>query len=170
MTKYLIMSDTHGDKELVQEVLNYYKGKVDMIFHCGDSELEPNDKALLGINIVKGNCDYFNFDNELIVDHNHIRFFITHGHLYNVNFDLLQLKYKAQEVGADIVLFGHTHIPTIEMDENTLIINPGSLLQPRIYPSIPTYAILEITETQYIINYYNNKHELQNSFSKVIDK
>ncbi|MEG0472277.1 MAG: metallophosphoesterase family protein, partial [Solibacillus sp.] len=41
------------------------------------------------------------------------------------------LDYKAQETGADIILFGHSHLLGAEQIGDTLFLNPGSLLLPR---------------------------------------
>ena len=35
----IVMSDSHGDSLIVEEIRNRYLGKVDAIFHDGDSEL-----------------------------------------------------------------------------------------------------------------------------------
>ena len=35
----IVMSDSHGDRAIVEEIKTYYLGKVDAIFHNGDSEL-----------------------------------------------------------------------------------------------------------------------------------
>ena len=39
----IVMSDSHGDRQIVEEIKDHYKGKVDAIFHNGDSELESTD-------------------------------------------------------------------------------------------------------------------------------
>lgn len=36
----IVMSDSHGDRDIVADIKNRYQGKVDAIFHNGDSELE----------------------------------------------------------------------------------------------------------------------------------
>ena len=36
----IVMSDSHGDRTIVEEIKTYYLGKVDAIFHNGDSELQ----------------------------------------------------------------------------------------------------------------------------------
>ncbi|HHV5985841.1 TPA: YfcE family phosphodiesterase, partial [Streptococcus agalactiae] len=37
--KLVVMSDSHGDRDIVKDIKNHYLGKVDAIFHNGDSEL-----------------------------------------------------------------------------------------------------------------------------------
>ena len=52
------MSDSHGNRDIVQELKDYYRGKVDAIFHNGDSELSSSDPIWQGIEVVEGNCVY----------------------------------------------------------------------------------------------------------------
>jgi len=44
---------------------------------------------------------------------------------------------------ADVVLLGHTHMPALRMVGDTLIVNPGSLGQPRYGTPDATYAVWE---------------------------
>ena len=46
-------------------------------------------------------------------------------------------------MGANVVLFGHTHVPLCLEEEGVLYLNPGSLTSPR-GGSHASYAILEI--------------------------
>ena len=39
----IVMSDSHGDRDIIQTIKDQYQGKVDAIFHNGDSELPSND-------------------------------------------------------------------------------------------------------------------------------
>ena len=39
----IVMSDSHGDREIVEDIKKTYQGKVDAIFHNGDSELPRSD-------------------------------------------------------------------------------------------------------------------------------
>ena len=51
----IVMSDSHGDRAIVEEIRNHYIGKVDAIFHNGDSELPSDDEVWQGIQVVAGN-------------------------------------------------------------------------------------------------------------------
>ena len=53
----IVMSDSHGDRDIVEDIKKRYQGKVDAIFHNGDSELESSDPVWDGIYVVRGNCD-----------------------------------------------------------------------------------------------------------------
>lgn len=54
------------------------------MIHCGDSELTPAHEELQGFHVVKGNCDYANFQDEIVTDVDGIRFLVVHGHRHNV--------------------------------------------------------------------------------------
>lgn len=130
--KCLIISDSHGlDKELL-EVFDRHNHEVDAIIHCGDSELPKKtfskyEKLL----IVGGNCDYDStYETEIFYQLKPIKVFITHGHLYNVKFSADKLSYRAEELGANLVCFGHSHIATAFQENGVVYINPGSIRLP----------------------------------------
>ena len=71
---------------------------------------------------------------------------------------MLKLRYKALEIGADIVLYGHTHIGKIDFEEGIWYINPGSASVPR--DGGRSFAIINIrrkhrTKFNKILVYYN---------------
>ena len=67
--------------------------------------------------------------------------FITHGHLYNVKYGMLDsLVYAAQEQGAKIAMFGHTHEADYEEMGGVKLINPGTAGAGRRF----TYALVEV--------------------------
>ena len=49
----IVMSDSHGERDIVVDIKNRYQGKVDAIFHNGDSELESSDPVWEGIHVVR---------------------------------------------------------------------------------------------------------------------
>ncbi|MBQ0141102.1 MAG: metallophosphoesterase [Kurthia sp.] len=129
--KIVVLSDTHGDATIIDQVYKQEQD-ADAFFHCGDSELAFEDAHFHHMNRVKGNCDFDNqFSEDIITEVGNRRIFMTHGHLYNIKMTLATLDYKAQETGADIVLFGHSHLLGAEQVGNALFLNPGSLLLPR---------------------------------------
>lgn len=153
------MSDTHGDEEVIWHVLAA-NPSVDAVFHCGDSELKPMNQVLDGIHIVAGNCDIDGeFPEEKIVTVEGKTVFITHGHLYRVKSTLMPLKYRAEEIGADLVLFGHSHLLGVEMDQRTLFLNPGSLAQPRGRRE-KSYAVIHFQGDAYHVQFFSDEHIL----------
>ncbi|HZH62924.1 MAG TPA: metallophosphoesterase [Metabacillus sp.] len=152
--KILIMSDSHGLTSEILDIKNRHQGEVDLMLHCGDSEL-PNDcKELSGFKGVKGNCDFgSSLPNEVIEDLNGTTLYMTHGHLYNVKMSLMSLKYRAIETNAKIACFGHSHIANAEMIDGVLLINPGSIRLP-VLRRQKTYAILELENDRANVTFF----------------
>ncbi|WP_010234483.1 YfcE family phosphodiesterase [Clostridium arbusti] len=129
-----ILSDTHRINGYIKKACEYVKD-CNLLIHLGDNieDVEEIKKYYKGKIIkVSGNCDYTDkVPKERIEIIENKKLFITHGHEYNVKNSLVNLKYKALEIGADIVLFGHTHVAKIVEDEGILFINPGSVSMPR---------------------------------------
>lgn len=124
-----VVSDTHRNTWIVDRVMDRFNN-VDLIIHLGDNTQDVSEfkKAYVGnILNVKGNCDYSStISSDIVEDICGKRFFITHGHNYDVKNGLSRIKEKAKEVKADIVLFGHTHISEIIYEDGIWFINPGS--------------------------------------------
>ncbi len=142
--KIYVLSDSHnsfGFSAFLPIAQN-----ADMVIHLGDGLRDINDlKSVLScpFYFVTGNCDFSNVYEQIITVENH-KIFITHGDNYDVKYSLSRLKQKAQKEGADIVLYGHTHIPDITFQDNIWFINPGSLTRPR-EDKKPTYCILTLS-------------------------
>jgi uncharacterized protein len=155
MSKVLIVSDSHGSAEVLEAIERLHGNDVDLMIHCGDSELSEKDAALVNFNSVKGNCDFYgNFPDDETHMINDVKIFVTHGHLYSVKSTLANLYYKAKEVQADIVCFGHSHILGAEMVDDVLFINPGSIRLPRGRRE-RTYAILELANQKVLLRIYD---------------
>lgn len=158
--KYLVVSDNHGDRDVLVDLVQTYQGKVDRMFHCGDSELEPTDGLWEDFIVVKGNCDYDpEFPNSIVEKTGLDIIFMTHGHLANVRSGLTSLALQAEKAKANIVLFGHTHEIGCEVRANVLYLNPGSISLPRGPIQLKSYVIIESTTNQYIVQYYGRDHQ-----------
>lgn len=141
-----IMSDSHGEYESVKRAVNTMRN-VDLILHGGDNYNDA-EKLRKEINVeiigVKGNTDFLIHEpSEKIIEIHKRKIFLTHGHKYDVKSDLNRLYYRASELNADIVVFGHSHIPIYLEESNIVFINPGSTSRPR-GGSRPSIAILEL--------------------------
>lgn len=153
--KYLVVSDNHGNREVLEELFNHYRGKVDLMIHCGDSELPSEDSLWEGVQKVTGNCDYDSgYPRTLTIETPLDRIFVTHGHLYDVRFGVHTLSLKAAEEGANLVLFGHTHQIACEQVDHCLFLNPGSIEQPRGDIQEKSYCIIESTADVFHVQYY----------------
>ena len=148
--KVLIVSDTHGREQNLAEALEQ-TGPIDQLIHLGDVEGGAEHiRELAGdapAAIIAGNNDFFcDLPNERIFTLGGHRIFMTHGHGYFVHSGTLYLKREARKKGADIVMFGHTHKPYMEEDNDLLVLNPGSLSLPRQEGHRPTYIVMEIAD------------------------
>ncbi|MEG0050786.1 MAG: metallophosphoesterase [Terrisporobacter sp.] len=144
-----IISDTHGDMKSIEKVIPYLK-ECSLIIHAGDyiDDAEYIYYATdVNVKSVKGNCDLYtiNGEYELIFSVGGKKFFLCHGHDYNVKIGVNSLLKIAKDKDIDIVIFGHSHIPVFEKVNNVLFINPGSLAYPR-GGSQKTFGILTIGE------------------------
>ncbi len=157
--KIVVLSDTHGDAAIIPDVIAAHPDAA-YYFHCGDSELAYEDVHIKDCKRVRGNCDYdVNYPVEEVVDVEDKTVFMTHGHLFNVKTTLTPLAMRAQEVGANIVLFGHSHVLGAELVDGTLFLNPGSLKSPRGRKE-KSYAVIETTADSYSVTFLNDQHQL----------
>lgn len=149
MAKVLVVSDTHGLNERLIDVIKKEK-PFDLLVHCGDASMTEYELATIAdvpVHVVQGNCDYFyDLSPVSIFEYQGHKIFVTHGHNYKVDWGYDNLLYRAQELKADIVMFGHTHVPVIKEIDGITIVNPGSLSRPRQIGGEPTYAVLDIFE------------------------
>jgi phosphodiesterase family protein len=163
----IVMSDSHGDSLIVEEIRDRYFGKVDAIFHNGDSELRPDSPLWEGIRVVKGNMDFYAaYPERLITELGQTKIIQTHGHLFDINSSFQKLDLWAQEEEADICLYGHLHVPNAWMAGKTLFLNPGSVSQPRGKIRECLYARVEIDETYFKVDFLTRDHEIYPGLSK----
>ncbi|MBY0124000.1 metallophosphoesterase family protein [Bacillus sp. S/N-304-OC-R1] len=156
--RILILSDSHGLTEELTEIRKKHSKEISMLVHCGDSELETNHSCLEGFTVVRGNCDFDeSFPEDLIEDIGKYKMFITHGHRYSVKSTLLNLSYRAKELGANIVCFGHSHYLGAEIIDDILFINPGSIRLPRGRKE-KTYVIMDVDNNEINLRVFDIKH------------
>ena len=141
--RIIVFSDTHKNIDACIRVVENIKD-VDMIIHAGDHCSDANELQKVFPDIlvqyVRGNCDLSQAPDEITVLAEGKKIFVTHGHLYNVKSEenYQTLKKKAYEVGAEVVVFGHTHIAYNEKLVDLTILNPGSIKYGR------TYGVIEV--------------------------
>lgn len=145
--KILIVSDTHKSHKNLERVIERER-PFDMLLHLGDTEGGEDDiSALVGCpsHIIRGNNDFFSeLPQEEEFDLEGIRIFMTHGHNYYVSLGEEQLKEEARARGANIVMYGHTHKPSLSYEGNLVILNPGSVAYPRQRGRRPSYMVMEV--------------------------
>ena len=147
--KVLVLSDTHGCLARLEAVLEWAK------------ELSPGLAVFLGDGIddveraatitgfscnwqkVRGNNDFdFSCPATSVFDFSGHGFFICHGQNYKLYDGLDTLAVIAKNNNASVALFGHTHVPHAERRNETLLLNPGSIGNPRSNAGA-TFAVID---------------------------
>lgn len=155
MWRILVVSDSHGNNTYLREAVKK-AGDINMMIHLGDVCIEYNEIAgIAGVPtyVVRGNCDYDNtlMDRNVIAVGSH-KIYATHGHRQQVQFGVSLLKEVAAQNGCDIAMYGHTHVPYLELSDDgvdskhMMVLNPGSISKPRQVGYKKTYAIVEIAD------------------------
>ena len=130
MMKAAVFSDTHSNTALMVEAVS--RCRPDLIIHLGD---HSRDTAILRekfpeipLYSVRGNCDISSDAPDTdIVPLGPVKAFICHGHTYGVEYGRLDsLVYAAQEAGAKIAMFGHTHEAYYGEAGGVQFLNPGT--------------------------------------------
>lgn len=141
-----VFADSHGNHNAIERAL-CAAGKLDAAIHLGDLCADAETiTTLLGQETfcVRGNNDFFSdHETELMVELSGVKIFCTHGHrfaLYRGN-DLVDA--RARELNADIALYGHTHVSALENHGGLLMLNPGSIGEPRDGKGC-SFAVIEI--------------------------
>ena len=119
MTKLLILSDSHNSRLAIENILAAEADSIDALIFLGDG-LRDLEQALtfypsLRAYAVAGNCDFGALEPlDGLAAFDGVVVFYTHGHMYGVKYDLDTLADAAAARGANVALFGHTHIPVAE--------------------------------------------------------
>lgn len=168
--KILVFSDSHGNPSNISKAIKMHP-YAELLIHLGDGindlykikETYPDYEAVTVYGnfedsfFVKKSENTFN-----CVTANGKKIFLCHGHRYSVGFSKQNLIYAALEQGADIALFGHTHVKhneylpperlNTDTEKGLYLFNPGSISRPRdsIYAS---FGIIEIRDDGILLSH-----------------
>jgi putative phosphoesterase len=145
----LVISDSHGRPDLIEEAIR--RVRPDGILFAGDG-LRDLSRVEISCPLwaVAGNCDWlttpliinggvFEPQNEELITVEGVRILLMHGHKYGVKGGLGQAVARAVQRDADLLIFGHTHIPLelhlrpdgsradFSVTKPLTLFNPGSL-------------------------------------------
>ncbi|WP_288868694.1 metallophosphoesterase [uncultured Parvimonas sp.] len=143
-----VVSDTHGI--VLPVAYSLQRNKVDIVLHLGD-DVDDSRKIeqITGMEVyaVRGNNDINENDTpeDLVLEIRRKKFFLTHGHNYDVDNGIEKIVEKAKELGVDYALFGHTHVHLRERIDGITILNPGSTTLPR-HGDTKGYYIINLIE------------------------
>ncbi len=147
-TTLLILSDSHGHPASVSESIR--RTNPDGILFAGDGLRDFSRMELpCPLWAVQGNCDFLmspliiggNLQDpplEELLMFDGIRILLMHGHRYGVKSGLSVAVAHAAHREADILIFGHTHLPTerrlipgteegMALTKPLILFNPGSI-------------------------------------------
>jgi len=147
--RLLVLSDTHGSVSSLTAVFAWAKGfapSTAVFLGDGISDLQ---KAMTKAGFfcilekVRGNNDVgAPCMDTSVFDFGGHRFFLCHGHRHDLYRGTDMLVSEARDKGASVALFGHTHIPFQEDSSGVLLVNPGSVGNPRSHVGA-TFASIE---------------------------
>lgn len=155
--KILVFSDSHGKGERMKRIIE--KSDCDTVLFLGDglrefdqTRVEFPDKLFLS---VRGNCDgYDGTREEQIMTLDGIRILMLHGHTRGVKHGIEVLEAYGRVVGADLILYGHTHTPdnryVSDKGKPYYVFNPGSIGVPLFLS--PSFGYIETVAGKLVIN------------------
>lgn len=141
--KILVISDIHGLISYAERMIE--REKPDEVIFLGDGYRDIKETARFyksaRFHFVGGNCDFYSDNEEQFITLGGKNIFFTHGHRYNVKMErqlnYITLRAHAADLGADIVLFGHTHTPDTVYMNGMILMNPGAVMAGK-------YGVLEM--------------------------
>lgn len=165
--KILALSDTHipefdskkaekmnksdlDDFSFLPEILRKKLREADIIVHAGDFDSFDAYQVFQKTGKLKAVCG--NSDSEqikeilpekLVFEECGIKFGIVHEAGLSIN-DNTARWYLLEEMGADVLIYGHVHTPSIDEYNNKILLCPGSPSKPRL--SEPSVAEIFVDE------------------------
>lgn len=137
--KILCFSDSHGNYKNIINAIEMNRHGLDYVIclgdGCDDGYMAMSQFPEIPYMAVKGNYEEVftsklsdaSLPDECILELAGKRFLICHGHKYGVKSTLENIAIKGRAAEADIVLFGHTHIPCDIQEDKIRFVNPGSI-------------------------------------------
>ena len=163
----LVISDSHGRPDAIRAVLSEWKTRPYALLFLGDGlrdmTLIQNDEKYENLTVyaVSGNCDrslFFPADEPEVrmVQLGEVRVLMMHGDTFDVKWGLSEAIAYAVKKQADVLLYGHTHVPYERLlpagerlrdgtvlEKPLLVANPGSLGAPRGSDE-PSFGVLTV--------------------------
>jgi len=132
--RILVFSDSHGDSESIEKVLRRFSP--DAAIHLGDGvddliSLESHFPHTLFFN-VQGNMDDSG-DPERFQMFENVLFYMSH---------------EKRDISGDVklVLYGHTHVPALYINNGITYMNPGSICKDY---GFRTFGLIDISDDEY---------------------
>ena len=141
--KIIITSDVHGHFDRLKR-LAFFHQDADNFLDAGDSEgSETSIKPFIS---VEGNNDQrHSFPKTRVIDCGIVKIYMTHSHEFFSSQRDEGLVKKAKRLGCQIVVYGHSHVPSVREINGVTLICPGSLHYNRDRSPIG-YVVVTINE------------------------
>lgn len=157
--KLLIVSDSHGNSQILDDLVERYQNQVDAFVHCGDSELRSSNLIWSMMDTVAGNCDYdTGFQQQIVKRDLKYPYLIVHGHQHDIRWTMDYLISLAKKKEVHFVFYGHSHVLRAEFIDGVFLINPGSIKSPRGSLRERTYCILDVEEERVVLRVFDQQH------------
>ena len=142
----LVLSDSHG--AVAPMIRAVELTAPNLIIHLGDCWRDGERLHTyfpdIPLEQVPGNCDFASREQDTLEFYaGPVKVFATHGHRYYVKSTMDSLLNAAHFSGAQLVLYGHTHIARIEYPAGMTVVNPGS----SGLGSEPSFAVIDISDS-----------------------
>lgn len=147
--KIAVLSDTHirwGRK--IAGFIWENIADVDGIIHAGDiisQKFLDELSSLAPVTAVRGNCDSLDLPDKTIVQLDFLKVGVTHGYLGQGSTTPEKAFHSFGPGEADIIIFGHSHIPYQEYRQGVWLFNPGSPSERRGQPYF-SFGLLTVEE------------------------
>lgn len=146
MYRILVFSDSHGRTNLMHEIIQ--RENCDAVLHlgdCYDDMLELRMCYDFPVHGVMGNVDHGEGVRIMNLNVEGRTLLLCHGHQFRVKQQYHMIKEHGRSLGADVILFGHTHLSYLE-EGDVILMNPGSITLPREVQA--SYGVIEIKDNQ----------------------
>ena len=169
--KLLVLSDLHGRAERAEGVISLHRDAEAVLF-LGDGLRELSELCTrMGITpiCVRGNCDFFSMlggadaPEERMLRFGDFKILMTHGHRQGVKHGTDTAIAYAVSRGADLLLYGHTHLAEeqylpegtelggLRLSRPLWVMKPGSLGEPR--GGAPSYGLVQIRGSSLLLSH-----------------
>ena len=151
--RILVMSDSHGRGENMIRCVEQVEPQHVLFLGDGLSDFAALRRRFpdLPMDAVPGNCDWSSTEEpERFIELGGKRILMLHGHTRGVKYSLMNANYAARELGADVLLYGHTHCPMVDFDGTLYVMNPGSIGDRHA----PSYGIITINRETFDCSTY----------------
>ena len=163
-----VIADTHilprGARRIDPEILRLFERfDVDVLLHAGDvatARVLDTLNEVAPVIAVHGNADERDLLTRLPLEHHFSvgehQFVLLHGH--GARTARTAARRFASEV--DCVVYGHSHIPKIELEAGTILFNPGSATDRRWQPhfGIGIIRVSQVGIAPELILYLDPRH------------